>query len=73
MGQISQEQINVDLFDEVKRLKNELQFQENLKVLLRQKVERYEKALGDINEYIPTKEYRKDVHNLKTIADEALK
>lgn len=38
-----------------------------------EKVVRYEKALGDINEYIPTKDFRKDVHHLKTIADNALR
>jgi hypothetical protein len=38
-----------------------------------EKVECYEKALGDINDYIPTRDFKKDVHNLKAIADNILK
>jgi hypothetical protein len=38
-----------------------------------EKVERYEKALEEINDYIPTDNKSRDVHNLKTIADKTLK
>lgn len=47
MAELTQEEINVDLFDEVKHLKNELESEQTLRILHERKVHELENRISE--------------------------